>query len=95
MNRIDYSRLCSLTARQVIRALRRDGFNLEGQTGSHQRYYHSDGRRVTASFHQSGETFAPRILRIMIQDQARMDRNGLEEVGPTWIASPYRHYSAP
>ncbi len=81
MNRIDYSRLRSLTARQVIRALRRDGFNLEGQTGSHQQYYHSDGRRVTVSFHRSGETFAPRILRIMIQDQARWTETDLRRLG--------------
>lgn len=31
MNRIDYSRLRSLTARQLVRALRREGFNLDAK----------------------------------------------------------------
>jgi hypothetical protein len=33
--------------------------------------YHPDGRRVTVSFHGPGETFAPKILRIMIEVQAK------------------------
>ncbi|MBI4333269.1 MAG: type II toxin-antitoxin system HicA family toxin [Chloroflexi bacterium] len=28
-----------------------DGFNLRPQRGSHRRYRHQDGRRVTVSFH--------------------------------------------
>jgi predicted RNA binding protein YcfA (HicA-like mRNA interferase family) len=48
---IDYSQLRSLTAREMITALIRDGFFLRAQAGSHQRYRHPDGRRVTVSFH--------------------------------------------
>jgi predicted RNA binding protein YcfA (HicA-like mRNA interferase family) len=81
MSRIDFSRLRSLTAREMIRALRRDGFNLENQAGSHQQYYHPDGRRVTVSFHRSGDTFSPRIMRIMIQNQARWTEEDLRRLG--------------
>jgi len=72
MNGIDYSKLRSLTARKLIRALRKDGFNLDRQSGSHRQYLHPDGRRVTVSYHRSGDTFRPKILKIMIEDQAKM-----------------------
>ena len=68
---IDWSVLRSLTARELISALMRDGFSLRSQTGSHQRYRHPDGRRVTVSFHSPGDTFPPKTLRRMIEDQAR------------------------
>lgn len=55
---MDYTKLRSLTAREIARALRRDGFELKRQRGSHRRYVHSDGRRVTLSFHRSSQTFA-------------------------------------
>jgi predicted RNA binding protein YcfA (HicA-like mRNA interferase family) len=77
MSQIDYSKLRSLTAREIIRALKRDGFNLERQTGSHQQYYHADGRRVTVSFHHSGDTFSAKILRIMVEDQAKWTEDDL------------------
>jgi predicted RNA binding protein YcfA (HicA-like mRNA interferase family) len=35
MSEIDWSRLRSLTAREIIRALSRDGFQLRKQSGSH------------------------------------------------------------
>jgi predicted RNA binding protein YcfA (HicA-like mRNA interferase family) len=44
---IDYRRIRSLTARELIAALKRDGFVFVRQSGSHQRYRHADGRRVT------------------------------------------------
>lgn len=44
---IEYSRLHSLTARQLIAALQRDGFAFVRQKGSHRHYRHQDGRRVT------------------------------------------------
>jgi predicted RNA binding protein YcfA (HicA-like mRNA interferase family) len=68
---IDYSQLRSLTAREMITALIRDGFFLRSQVGSHQRYRHPDGRRVTVSFHHSRDTFPFKTLRSMIEDQAR------------------------
>jgi predicted RNA binding protein YcfA (HicA-like mRNA interferase family) len=54
---IDYRGLRSVTARDLIAALNRDGFHFVRQTGSHQRYSHADGRRVTVAPHGSGDTF--------------------------------------
>lgn len=81
MSQVDYSRLRSLTARRLIRALGRDGFSLERQAGGHQQFYHPDGRRVTVSFHRPGETFTSRILRIMIRDQAQWTEEDLSRLG--------------
>ena len=67
---IDYSKLHSLTARQIISALQRDGFVFERQSGSHQIYLHPDSRRVSVSFHTPGETFPTKTLRDMIEWQA-------------------------
>ncbi len=45
MSGIDYAHLRSLTARQIVNALQRDGFSLNRQSGSHRLYRHPDGRR--------------------------------------------------
>ena len=74
---IEYSRLRSLTAREIIGALVRDGFYLRAQQGSHQRYYHADGRRVTVSFHKPSDTFPPKTLKSIIEEQARWDEGDL------------------
>jgi predicted RNA binding protein YcfA (HicA-like mRNA interferase family) len=59
---IDYRRLRSLTARELIGALTRDGFYFVRQRGSHQRYRHADGRRVTMAPHALGYTFSEKWL---------------------------------
>ena len=81
MREIDFSRLRSVTARELTRALRRDGFEMERQTGSHQQYYRQDGRRVTVSSHRSGDTFSVRLLRSMIELQARWTDSDLRRLG--------------
>jgi predicted RNA binding protein YcfA (HicA-like mRNA interferase family) len=53
---IDYRALRSITAREIISALVRDGFLLDRQSGSHQLYKHLDGRRVTVTLHHPGQT---------------------------------------
>ena len=63
---IKYGRLRSLTARDIIRALGQGGFFFRWQEGSHQRYQHPDGRRVTVTFHKSSDTFPPKTLKSMI-----------------------------
>lgn len=68
---IDYRQLRTLTAREIISALVRDGFLLDRQAGSYQLYRHGDGRRVTVTFHRPGQTFAPKTLKSMIELQAR------------------------
>jgi predicted RNA binding protein YcfA (HicA-like mRNA interferase family) len=70
MSQIEWSRLRSLTARELIAALIRDGFELRHQSGSHRRYRHPDGRRVTVSCHRLSDTFRPKTLRTMIEGQA-------------------------
>ncbi|MSQ06804.1 MAG: addiction module toxin, HicA family [Dehalococcoidia bacterium] len=65
-----YSRLHSLTIRQITNALQRDGFSLVRQRGSHQQYRHTDGRQVTVPYTRPGGTFAPGTLRSIIELQA-------------------------
>jgi predicted RNA binding protein YcfA (HicA-like mRNA interferase family) len=77
---LDYRRLRSITAREVANALLRDGFKLVRQKGSHQRYVHPDGRRVTLTFHSSGDTFEIKTLRSMIE-QARWNDADLHRLG--------------
>ncbi|HIB10523.1 MAG TPA: addiction module toxin, HicA family [Dehalococcoidia bacterium] len=81
MNDVDYGRLRSLTARHLVRALRGDGFFLDRQSGSHAQYMHPDGRRVTVSSHRSGDTFTPRLLRIIIGLQAKWTAADLRRLG--------------
>ena len=78
---VDYSALRSLTARRLAVALRADGFVFRRQRGSHRRYAHSDGRRVTLSFHHAGDTFPLPTLRSIIERQARWVEDDLERLG--------------
>jgi predicted RNA binding protein YcfA (HicA-like mRNA interferase family) len=78
---IDYSNLRSATAREFVAALTRDGFILKRTKGSHRRYAHPDGRRVTVSYHTQSDTFPPKTLRSMIEEQARWDENDLQRLG--------------
>jgi len=68
---IDYGPLRGTTARELISALVRDGFAFDRGSGSHQIYRHGDGRRVTVTFHGSGDTFAPKTLKSMIETEAK------------------------
>ena len=81
MTDIDWSKLHSLTAREIISALIRDGFSLRAQSGSHQRYRHANGRRVTVTFHRPGDTFPPKTLRSMIELQAKWTEDDLKRLG--------------
>ena len=69
---IDFSKVRALTASEIIRALLADGFVLRKSRsgGSHQRYYHDDGRLVTVPFHGSNTTFVPKTLRSILEEQA-------------------------
>lgn len=68
MTEIDYSKLCSLTARRLISALIKDGFHLDRESGSHQQYLHSNKGRVTVSFHHPSDTFPPKTLKKIVQE---------------------------
>jgi predicted RNA binding protein YcfA (HicA-like mRNA interferase family) len=77
---IEYRLLRSLTAREMITALAHDGFFLRRQAGSHCRYQHPDGRRVTVSFHKSSDTFPPKTLKAIIEMQARWTEGDLRRL---------------
>jgi len=64
---IDYSRLRNVNAREIVSALNRDGFMWDRGGGSHQVYYHPDGRRVTVMMHGKSETFRRKTLKSMIE----------------------------
>ena len=72
---IDYGQLRNLTAREIISALVRDGFTFDRGDGSHQIYYHSDGRRVTVIFHGSGSTFRRKTLKSMVTQACRTEHD--------------------
>lgn len=78
---LDYTQLKALTARQIIAALSRDNFYLRRQKGSHQRYQHPDGRRVTVSFHSTGDTFPFKTLKSIIESQAQWTEDDLRRLG--------------
>jgi predicted RNA binding protein YcfA (HicA-like mRNA interferase family) len=74
---IDYRGLRSLTARELIAAINRDGFSFVRQVWSHQRYAHPDGRRVTVAPDGSGDTFTIKTLKSMIETQAKWTTDDL------------------
>lgn len=76
---IDYRQLRNLTVREIISALIQDGFFYRRQKGSHQRYQHPDGRRVTVTFHASSDTFPIKTLKEMI-GQARWTEEDLRRL---------------
>jgi predicted RNA binding protein YcfA (HicA-like mRNA interferase family) len=78
---IDFSKIRALTAEEIIRALLADGFILrKSRGGSHRRYCHPDGRRVTVAFHGSNTTFVPKTLRSMIEEQAGWTEEDLKRL---------------
>jgi predicted RNA binding protein YcfA (HicA-like mRNA interferase family) len=77
---VDFSRLRSLTARQIASALVADGFTLKRQKGSHRRYTHLDGRRVTLSFHHVSDTFRMGTLRSIVELQAHWTEDDLRRL---------------
>ena len=80
MSQIEWRRVRNLTAREIINALTRDGFVFYNQRGSHQRYRHSDGRRVTVTFHRASDTSPIGTLRSMIELQARWTEDDLRRL---------------
>jgi predicted RNA binding protein YcfA (HicA-like mRNA interferase family) len=73
---IDYRGLRSLTAREPIAALTRDGFYFVRQAGSHKRYRHPDGPRVTVAPHGGGDTFTIKTLKSIVESQAHWTEEG-------------------
>ena len=78
---IDYSRLRSLTARKLIRALKKDGFYEVRRKGALRFFAHPDGRTTTVHLHKMSQTFAPGTLRAIIGRQAQWTETDLERLG--------------
>ena len=78
---IDYSRLRSLRARRLIRALKKDGFYEERSKGALRLFKHPDGRRTTIHLHNMGQTFAVGTLKAIIEEQAGWTETDLERLG--------------
>ncbi len=57
--------LRSITARQIVSALERDGWAWRRNAGSH-RYYKKDGRLVVVPYHRPGDTFPSGTLANII-----------------------------
>jgi predicted RNA binding protein YcfA (HicA-like mRNA interferase family) len=64
------NRLPALTAKELIRALEKAGFQVIRQRGSHVRLRHSDGRVVTVPVH-AGQAIGRGLLKKILRD-ARM-----------------------
>jgi predicted RNA binding protein YcfA (HicA-like mRNA interferase family) len=77
---IDFSKLRSVTARELASALQSEGFILKRQKGSHRHYVHPDRRRVTLSFHHASDTFRMGTLRSIIELQARWTTDDLRRL---------------
>lgn len=57
----------NITARRFVSALKKDGFYLDRQRGSHQ-YYRKGNLMVTVAFHHSGQTYTLKTILSMIED---------------------------
>ncbi|MGA3236344.1 MAG: type II toxin-antitoxin system HicA family toxin [Bryobacteraceae bacterium] len=77
---MNFALLRGLTAREIVSALVRDGFAFDRGAGSHQIYYHPDGRRVTVTFHAPGDTFTPKTLKSIIEREAHWTEDDLKRL---------------
>jgi predicted RNA binding protein YcfA (HicA-like mRNA interferase family) len=69
-------KLRQITGRELIAFLRRHGFEIDRQSGSHVILIHGDGRRVTVPVH-AGRTIGKGLLRSILND-ARLTRDDLD-----------------
>ena len=61
------SKLASLTGKEVVSLLKKAGFIVERQRGSHVFLKHDDGRATVVPIH-SGETIGPGLLSKILRD---------------------------
>lgn len=60
-------KLSPISAKELIKILEKQGFEVVHQKGSHIRLKHSDGRRATIPMH-SGENVGVGLLRKILRD---------------------------
>ncbi len=61
------SKLPALTGKEIISSLKKAGFNIERQKGSHVFLKHPDGRATVVPVH-SGETIGPGLVSKILRD---------------------------
>lgn len=69
----------NITARKLIQALKRDGFQITTSKRGALIFRHPDGRRVDVHFHRPGQTFPPKTLKEMLT-QARWNLDDLKRL---------------
>ncbi len=62
-----WDQLKSITAKDLARALERDGFSVDTKGGSAHIYWRADGRRVSVHIH-SGKTYGAKMLQGLLDD---------------------------
>jgi predicted RNA binding protein YcfA (HicA-like mRNA interferase family) len=72
------SKLPSLTGKEIVSLLKKAGFIVERQKGSHVFLKHEDGRATVVPVH-SGETIGPGLLSKILRD-VEMTKEELLEV---------------
>ena len=72
------SKLPSLTGKEIVSLLKKGGFIVERQRGSHVFLKHEDGRATVVPVH-SGETIGPGLLSKILRD-VEMTKQDLLEV---------------
>jgi predicted RNA binding protein YcfA (HicA-like mRNA interferase family) len=72
------SKLPSLTGKEIVSLLKKAGFIVERQRGSHVFLKHEDGRATVVPVH-SGETIGPGLLSKILRD-VEMTKEELLEV---------------
>jgi predicted RNA binding protein YcfA (HicA-like mRNA interferase family) len=78
---IDYSSLRSLTARKLIRALKKDGFREYKRKGVTRFFAHPEGRTTTIHLHNMNQTFAIGTLKAIIEQQVQWTEDDLKRLG--------------
>jgi predicted RNA binding protein YcfA (HicA-like mRNA interferase family) len=68
-------KLPSITAKEIIAVLEKEGFVCVRQSGSHKIYKNTEGKRATVPFH-SGKTLHPKVLKSILADAG---------ISPEWL----------
>ncbi len=74
------SKLPSLTGKEIVSLLKKAGFIVERQKGSHVFLKHEDGRATVVPVH-SGETIGPGLLSKILRDVEMTKEELLEGLG--------------
>jgi predicted RNA binding protein YcfA (HicA-like mRNA interferase family) len=77
---IDYTKLRGLIVRELVAALKRDGFVLRRSKAVTRLFRHPDGRRVIIHEHRPGQTLKIGTLKEIIENEASWDEGDLKRL---------------